>query len=130
MPLKRKAVWYCCPRDAQVLNKSYVEVSCTENEETEFWCFGFKLTKTEGMMLKYCPSCGTAVPTTQAILTLEGLTDNEKMSELNKSGDAPFRKYDGATPQEKERMRRGSGCALCGEDHLLGDHVCGRVPRR
>ncbi len=82
MPLKRKAVWYCCPRDEATTGyKPLVEVSVeVENGTTatvEAWCFGFKLTSTETPKLKFCPSCGTPIPDSVAIATLEGLTDNE-----------------------------------------------------
>ena len=84
MPLKRKAVWYCCPRspDEQKLGyKPTVEVTVgVENSavtDQESWAFGFKLTESEAKKLKFCPACGTKVPDTISIATLEGLTDNE-----------------------------------------------------
>ncbi len=84
MPLKRKAVWYCCPRTPEEAKAGYkprVEVSVeVENGTTatvDAWCFGFRLTESEAKKLKFCPGCGTAVPDPVAIATLEGLTDNE-----------------------------------------------------
>jgi hypothetical protein len=79
MPIIRKARWCCCEfkyagdvRDVVGVEVVIAANGSASNASAEV--FGYTLSASAQAILKFCPACGTGIPTYESIATYEGLT--------------------------------------------------------